>query len=75
MNSDQKQFVIHHETTVADIIAALQQLDPRQRFLTQVILPDGTAWNAPATVGTISNSNCGDGLPYLYMQMRCDNKS
>ena len=66
------RITITPETTVGGLVARLQQLDPDQRFLTQAILPDGTAHNAPAVIGEVGNSNCGDGKPYLYIQIRCD---
>jgi hypothetical protein len=66
-------FVIHDSVTVGELIQQLEQYDLRQRFLVQSILPDGTAWNAPARIGEVSSSNCGDDLPYLFLQIRCDN--
>ncbi len=64
--------VIHPYLTVAELIEHLRKFDPQQRFLSQAILPDGTAWNAPAKIGEVPQSNCGNGLPYLYIQVRCN---
>lgn len=64
--------VIHDSMSVGDLIAQLQRYDSRQRFLVQAILPDGTAWNAPAKVFEIPGSNCVDGLKYLGLQIRCE---
>lgn len=64
--------VIHDSMTVGDLIEQLKQYDSRQRFLVQAILPDGTAWNAPAKVFEVPSSNCGDGLRYLGLQIRCE---
>ncbi len=69
--SDQ-QICIHDQTTVGDLIQALHRFDPRQHFMTQAILPDGSAFNAPATIFEILGSNCGDDLKYLGLQIRCD---
>ena len=64
---------ISDRASVSELIAKLSMgFALEQRFLVQAILPDGTAWNAPATIGTVDGSNCGDGLPYLYLQIRCD---
>lgn len=64
---------IYSGASIGGIIKQLGQFDPNMCLLLQVILPDGTPYNVPATIGEIPASNCGDGLPYLYMQMRCDN--
>lgn len=64
--------VIHDFVSVGALIEHLRRYDPRQRFLVQAILPDGTAWNAPAKVFEVPASNCGDGLKYLGLQIRCD---
>lgn len=63
---------IGDDTTVEALIDQLRQLDPRQRFLVQAILPDGTAWSSPARIFEVPHSNCGDGLSYLGLQIRCD---
>lgn len=64
---------IYSGASIGGIIKQLEQFDPKMCLLLQVILPDGTPYNTPATIGEIPASNCSDGLPYLYMQMRCDN--
>lgn len=63
---------IHSGVTVADLIEHLRKYDPQQRFLPQAVLPDGTVCNVPAIIGEVPQSNCGNGLPYLYIDVRCN---
>ena len=72
--SVEPRIVIHDLTTVGDLIEQLKKFDPRQKFMTQVIVPDGSGWNVPAAIFNVPQSNCGGGLKYVGLQMRCDRK-
>ena len=68
------KLLIHDQRTVGEVIAYLRQFDERQAFLSQAILPDGEAWNTPAVMFVVDGSNCGNGLPYLGIQQRCNDE-
>jgi len=63
---------IHDGTTIVDIVRVLTSMDTRHKFLCQVILPDGTVCNRPAEIFIVPNSDCGGGVPYLGLQIRCE---
>ena len=65
------EIVIWDEVAVKSLIESLSHFDGDQRFQTQVILPNGDVFNAPARVGEIPGSNCGNGKPFLYLQVNC----
>lgn len=58
-------------TTVGELIAFLEQFDPRQHFLTQAIMPDESAYLAPVYIFEVPKSECGHGLKYLGIQTDC----
>ena len=66
-----ERLVIRTGTTVADVVEWLQRKDPAQKFMPQAIAPEGEAWNVPAMIFSVPQSNCGNNLPYLGVQMRC----
>jgi hypothetical protein len=80
MSSNEEQqateprIVIDDLKTVGDLIEQLKQFHPRQQIMTQVIAPDGSAWNVPAVIFNVPQSNCGGGLKYVGLQMRCERK-
>ena len=65
-------FSVRNDVTVGELIRKLKQLDERQKFRVQAILPDGSAFNASAKIGEIPGSNCGEGWPYVFLSIRCD---